>query len=289
MDDETFEQKFEAAIPVLVLILLIIGIIALNPGILAGVPVIGQYFQGSATHVLIITDDMNEVQVWQNVLGSDMARRVFGNPINVEGIMGSQTENVITTVDALNQKGYDIIILTSKHIPVSVQLILKQWAANGGKMYIAGIGGINDNGRWGELSDVVPVQCGSEGVCSNVIKPVYGATIYINQGQYENPLAKELGNGVPLVSGNESINVAMVSPKETGWILFIGGWDSPDKIEAGKMGNVYPFITESAQLTGGKVFYISFDPATENIGENMRQKLMINTIAYVLGVPGYAG
>ncbi len=287
MDDETFEQKFEAAIPVLVLLLLIIGIIALNPGILSGIPVIGGYFQSKATHVLIITDDMNEVQIWQSILGSDMARRIFGNPINVEGLIGSQTENVITSVDALKQKGYDIIIVTSKHVPTSVQLALKQWVTSGGNLYVAGIGGINDNGRWAELSDVIPVQCGSTGICSNVIKPVYGATMYISQGQYDNPLAKELGNGVPLVSGNQSVNIAMVSPKETGWILFIGGWDSPNKIEAGKIGTVYPFITESSQLTGGKVFYISFDPATENLSNDMKTRLIINTIAYVLGVPGY--
>ncbi len=286
MDDETFEQKFEAAIPILVLILLIIGIIALNPNILGSIPGVGKYFQSPANHVLVITDDMSEVQVWQNILGSDMARRIFGNPINVEGMIGSQTENKITSVGALKQKGYDIIILTSKHIPVSVQLVLKQWADQGGKLYVAGIGGINDNGRWGELSTIMPVQCGSSGVCSNLVKPVYGATIYTSQGEFNNQLAKELGNGVPLVTGNKSVNIAMVSQKN-GWILFISGWDSPSKIEAGKMGDTYPFITENSQMTGGKVFYISFDPATQNISPDMKEKLIINTIAYVLGVPGY--
>ncbi len=285
MADEDFEQKFEAAIPILVLLLLIIGIIALYPGILAGVPFIGQWFQGKAVHVLVITDDMNEVNVWQGILGSDMARRVFGNPVNVEGIMGSQTENVITSADALNQKGYDLIIITSKHIPTSVQLVLRNWINSGGKAYIAGIGGINDNGRWGELANLIPVECGADGVCSDVIKPVYGATIYIND--FNNPLAKKFNNGTPLVSGNQSVNIAMVSPKETGWIMYIGGWDSPDQIQAGKVGNIYPFITESSQVAGGHVFYISFDPATENLSRDMKQRLAIDTIAYVLGVEGY--
>ncbi len=282
---EDFEQKFEAAIPILVLLLLIIAIIALNPGILSGIPVIGQYFQGKATHVLVITDDMNEVNVWQGILGSDMARRIFGNPVNVEGIMGSQTENVFTSADALNQKGYDMIIITSRHIPTSVQLVLRDWINSGGKAYIAGIGGINDNGRWGELANLVPVTCGANNICTDVTKPVYGATIYIND--FNNPLAKKFDNGTPLVSGNQSINVAMVAPKNSGWIMYIGGWDSPDQVQAGKVGNIYPFITEGSQTAGGKVFYISFDPATENLSPDMRQRLIIDTVAYVLGMEGY--
>ena len=285
MDGETFEQKFEAAIPILVLLLLIIGIIALNPGLLAGIPVIGEFFQGKAIHVLVITDDMTEVNAWQSILSSDMARRIFGNPVNVEGIMGSQTENVFTSVDAVNQKGYDLIIITSKHLPTSVQLVLRDWINAGGRAYIVGIGGINDNGRWGELANLVPVQCGADGVCSDIIKPVYGATIYIND--FSNPLAKKFENGLPLVSGNESINVAMVSPKETGWIMFLGGWDNPNEVQSGKVGNIYPFVTESSQIAGGEVFYISFNPATENLSPDMRQRIIINTVAYVMGAEGY--
>lgn len=285
MDEETFEQKFEAAIPILVLLLLIIGIIALNPGILGGIPLVGHYFEGKAVHVLVITDDMNEVNVWQGILSNDMSRRIFGNPVNVEGMMGSQTANILTSKGALDQKGYDLIILTSKHIPVGVQLVLRDWVNSGGKLYVTSTGGINNDGRWGELAGLIPVQCGANGICSDIIKPVYGATVYIND--FENPLAKKFNNGTPLTSGNSSINVAMVSPKETGWIMYLGGWDSADEVQAGKVGNIYPFITESSQLTGGRVFYMAFDPAVENLAMDMKQKIIINTIAYIMGVEGY--
>ncbi|GEM_PF-6908933 len=284
MDEETFEQKFEAAIPVLILLLLIIGIIALNPSWLSGIPVIGDFFQGKTINVLVITDDMNEVSIWQSMLSSDMARRVFGNTLNVEGLIGSQTESEIISADALDKKGYDLIILTSTHVPPSVQLVLRDWVNNGGKLYIASLGGINDNHRWGELASLVPVQCSADGECVGVITPVYGATIYPQD--INNPLAEKFAPKTELTSGNESVNIANVSPLYS-QIMYIGGWESPSQVEAGKVGNIYPFVTENSQSTGGKVFYISINPATENIDSDIKQRVIINTVAYVMGVEGY--
>ncbi len=284
MDEETFEQKFEAAIPVLILLLLIIGIIALNPGWLSGIPVIGNFFHGKTVNVLVITDNMNEVNVWQSMLSSDMARRVFGNTLNVEGMIGSQSESEIISADALDKKGYDLIVLTSTHLPPSVQLVLKNWVDNGGKLYIASLGGINDNHRWGELSSVVPVQCSADGECVDIITPVYGATIYPQD--VNNPLANKFAPKTEITGGNESVNIAVVSPLYT-QIMYIGGWDSPSKVEAGKVGNVYPFVTENTQSMSGKVFYISIDPATENINPDIKQRIIINTVGYVMGVEGY--
>jgi len=281
--EEGFKRQFEAAIPVLIILLLIIGVIALNPSLVKGIPVIGDLFGGSAVDVLIIGESAGEANSWRAELTGNLALQVFGNPLNVEAMTDAQY-NKISSADWLNSQGYDVVIVTATDLTPSLQIILKNWVNSGGKLLTIGNGGTQPNGRWAELASVMPVTC-PQGDCSGIIEQVYAPTLYVSEGMFDNGLAKNIDTVTPLTTANGSINIAnAVSPHN---ILYVGGFKTATEVSAGKTGDIYPGLAESSSATGGKVVWMSFNPTTENIDPNVETSLVINTVAYLTGMPGY--
>ncbi|MCD6522514.1 MAG: hypothetical protein J7K68_02095 [Candidatus Diapherotrites archaeon] len=282
--DEGVTKQFEAAIPILIILLLIIGVIALNPGIVRGIPVLGDLFGKPTINVLIIGESAAEANDWREYLTGDLAKKVFGNPLNIEVITDNQY-NKISSADWIKSQGYDIIVLTATDLTPSLQITLKEWVQNGGKLIVVGTGGTQPNGRWAELGTVLPVSCPGND-CTGVIETVYAPTLYIQEGMFDNGLAKNVDTATPMTDANGSINVANVVVKNQ-HILYIGGFKSPEEVKAGQVGNIYPCVTENSKIAGGKVVYISFNPTRENITPEVKQSLIINLLAYVAGMPGY--
>lgn len=278
------QKQFEAAIPVLIILLLVVGVIAINPGLVSGIPVLGDIFGGPAVDVLILGDSITEANDWKAHLSGDIASKVFNNPINVE-VMTDNQYNLISSADWINSRGYDLIIITAKDLTPGLQITLKNWVQGGGKLFIIGTGGINTNGRWAELQEVIPVTCGTTEDCTAITEQVYAPRLVIKAGKFDNPLAKKLDTATPMTAADASINLAnVVSPND---IVYIDGFDSAENVQAGATGNYYPGIAESTGVTGGKVLWISFNPTTENITPQVKQSLVINTLAYILGVEGF--
>ncbi|MCK4327899.1 MAG: hypothetical protein KAW41_05550 [Candidatus Diapherotrites archaeon] len=282
--EQGFKRQFEAAIPVLIILLLIIGVIALNPSLVRGVPILGDLFGGSAVNVLIIGESASEANDWRAHLSGNLALQVFGNPLNVE-VMTDAQYNKISSADWLDSQGYDVVMLTATDLTPSMQVILKNWVAGGGNMLVIGTGGTQANGRWAELSSVMPVSC-PLGDCSGVYEQVYAPTMYIRQGMFDNGLAKNVDTATPLTAGNGSINVANI-PVTASHILYIGGFPSGAEVKAGQTGDVYPGVAEMGDVAGGSVVWMSFNPTTENIDMNVEEGIVINTIAYIIGATGY--
>jgi len=282
--EEGFKRQFEAAIPVLIILLLIIGVIALNPSLVRGVPVLGDLFGGSAVNILIIGESASEANDWRAHLSGNLALQVFGNPLNVE-VMTDAQYNKISSADWLDSQGYDVIMLTATDLTPSIQVILKNWVSGGGKMLVMGAGGTQANGRWAELSNLMPVSC-PQGDCSGVYEQVYAPTMYIWEGMFTNGLAKNVDTATPLTTANGSINVANMRVIGTP-ILRIGGFPTATEVAAGQTGNIYPCVAEQGDVGGGTVVWMSFNPTTENIDSAVEESIAINTIAYVVGVTGY--
>ncbi len=282
--EEGFKKQFEAAIPVLIILLLIIGVIALNPSLVRGVPVLGDLFGGSAVDIMIIGESASEANAWRTHLSGNLALQVFGSPLNVE-IMTDADYNKISSADWLNSQGYDVIVLTATDLTPSLQIVLKNWVADGGKLMVVGTGGTQANGRWAELSSLMPVACG-QGDCSAVYEQIYAPTLYIQSGMFENGLAKNVDTATPLTAADASINVANIPVTGTR-LLYIGGFASDAEVMAGETGDIYPGFAEQVDVAGGKVLWISFNPTTENIDANVETSMVINTFAYLVGSPGY--
>ena len=284
--EEGFKKQFEAAIPVLIILLLIIGVIALNPSLVRGVPILGDMFGGSAVDVLVIGESANEANDWRGYLTGNLALQVFGNPLNVE-VMTDAQYNKISSAGWIDNQGYDIVVLTATDLDPAIQLVIKEWVNSGGKLLVIGTGGTQVNGRWAELAGVMPVSC-AQGDCSGVIEQVYAPTLYIADGMFENGLANNVDTATPMTLGNGSINIADVTVIGS-HIIYIGGFGSAAEVMAGETGTIYPGIAESASVAGGKVVWMSFNPTTENIDANVESSLVINAFAYLTGMPGYKG
>ena len=284
--EQGFKRQFEAAIPVLIILLLIIGVIALNPSLVRGVPVLGDLFGGSAVDVLVIGESAGEANDWRGYLSGNLALQVFGNPLNVE-VMTDAQYNMISSAGWIDNQGYDIIVLTATDLDPALQLIMKEWVGGGGKLLVVGTGGTQVNGRWAELASVMPVSC-PQGDCSGVMNQVYAPTLYVAEGMFTNGLGKNVDTATPMTAGNGSINIADATVTGS-QILYIGGFPSAAEVTAGSTGTIYPGIAESASVAGGKVVWMSFNPTTENIDANVESSLVINAFAYLIGAEGYQG
>ncbi|MFC2174316.1 hypothetical protein ACFLQ2_00405 [archaeon] len=282
--EEGFKRQFEAAIPVLIILLLVIGVIALNPSLVRGVPVLGDLFGGSAVNVLIIGESASEANDWRAHLSGNLALQVFGNPLNVEVITDAQY-NKVSSADWLDNQGYDVIVLTAGDLTPSMQVILKNWVTGGGKLLVLGTGGTQANGRWAELASSMPVSC-PQGDCSGVYEQVYAPTMYIWQGMFDNGLAKNVDTATPLTPAEGSINVANVQATGS-HIIYLGGFPSAAEVMAGEVGDIYPGVAEQGDVAGGMVLWMSFNPTTENIDATVEEGIVINTMAYLIGSPGY--
>ena len=113
---------------------------------------------------------------------------------------------------------------------------------------MVGTGGIQENGRWAELSGVLPVEC-PQGECSGVIDQVYAPSIYISEGMFENSLAMGVDTATPLTGGEESIDVVNIPVTGT-QVLYLGGFPSAGEVTAGETGNIYPFVAEKSDVAG---------------------------------------
>ncbi len=279
------KTQFEAAIPVLIILLLVIGVIALNPSLVAGIPILGDVVGSQTIDVLLIGESAAEANAWKKHVTGDIALKVFGNPLNIDVITDNEY-NKVSSADWVRSQGYDVIILTAKDLTTTMQIVLKEWVQGGGKMLVVGTGGIQTNGRWAELGTVLPVTCGASGDCTGVIETVYAPTLYIGEGMFNNGLARNVDTATPLTDSNGSINVANVVLQTT-HILYVGGFSSEAEVTAGSTGNIYPGVSEKGAGTGGRVVYISFNPTTENITPAVEQSTVINVLAYTAGTPGY--
>ena len=282
--EEGFKKQFEAAIPDLIILLLIIGVIALNPSLVRGIPVLGDLFGGSAVDVLVIGDSATEANAWRTHLSGNLALQVFGSPLNVEAITDADY-NKVSSADWLNSRGYDVIVLTATDMTPELQLITREWVTGGGKLLVIGKGGTQANGRWAELSSIVPVSC-PQGDCSGVFEQVYAPTLYISEGEFGNGLAKNVNTATPMTAADASINVANVPVTGTR-ILYIGGFPTAAEVKAGSTGNIYPAVAEKMDVTGGKVLWMSFNPTTENIDTDVETSMVVNAFAYLIGSAGY--
>lgn len=283
--EESMKTQFEAAIPVLIILLLVIGVIALNPSLVAGIPFIGSLVGSPTIDVLLIGESAAEANAWKTYTTGDLALKVFGNPLNIDVITDNEY-NKVSSADWIRSQGYDMILVTAKDLTPSMQIVLKEWAQGGGKLLVVGTGGIQPNGRWAELGTIMPVSCGASGDCTGVITQVYAPTLYIGEGMFGNGLAKNVDTATPLTDANGSINVANVIVN-TGHVLYVGGFPNAAEVKAGATGNIYPGVSESRAGTGGKVVYISFNPTTEGITPSVEESTVINLLAYVAGVKGY--
>ena len=173
----------------------------------------------------------------------------------------------------------------------SLQLTLKKWVEDeGGKLLVIGVGGTQDNGRWAELTNILPVSCGIDNDCSTVLKTIYAPKLMIKDyDKNSNKLMEYIDVNTPMTEANGSITIADVSTVAEGKELFqLAGFDSADKVKAGVNGNIHPGILErTAGMKGGKVVYISFNPTKENITPGVEENLVINLVAYAIGVDGY--
>jgi hypothetical protein len=166
-------------------------------------------------------------------------------------------------------------------------MVLRDWTEGGGRLIVVSTGGIRaTDGKWGALANVLPVSCGAGGDCRGVIETVYAPKIYIEEGQFEHPLAKNIDPASPLTNGTDPINLAHVTVN-TKHILYVGGFKTAGAVVAGQTGDIYPAFSENAGLTGGKVLYISFNPVAENLEPQIQKSLVINSLAYILGAAGY--
>jgi hypothetical protein len=284
-DEGGFKQQFEAAIPILIILLLVIGVIALNPSIVRGVPVLGDLFGKPAVNILVIGESATEANDWNSFLKTDLAIRVFGSPPNVEVITDAQY-NRVSSPDWLDSQGYGVVIVTAEDLTPALQLTLSDWAQKGGRLLVLGKGGVQTNQRWASLEAVLPVRCGATGDCSGVVTQVYAPTLYVKEGQFGNGLAKNVDKATPLTAANGSINVADVTVVGSE-LLYIGGFKDAGSVKAGATGDYHPGVSESTQVAGGKVVYVSFNPTRENIATPVKESLAVNILAYMLGLPGY--
>lgn len=283
--EESMKTQFEAAIPVIIILLLVIGVIALNPGLVAGIPIIGDIVGAPTIDVLLIGESAAEANAWKQHTTGDLALKVFGNPLNIDVVTDSGY-NTVSSADWIKSQGYDILIITAKDLTPSLQIVVKEWVQGGGKALVVGTGGIQANGRWAELGTILPVSCGASGDCTGVIEQVFAPTLYIGEGMFDNGLAKNVDTATPLTDANGSINVANVV-MNTQHILYIGGFPSQAEVRAGATGNIYPGVSEKREGTGGRVVYVSFNPTTENITPAVEESTVINILAYTAGVKGY--
>lgn len=277
------KQQFEAAIPILIILLLIVGVIALNPNLVSGIPILNDVFGSETIDVLIIGDAVTEQNDWKTHVSGDLAKQVFGNPLNVDIIMDNEY-NKMNQPEWFDNQGYEIVVLTAQDLTPALQIVIKNWVQGGGKLLVVATGGIKENGRWAELEGIMPVECGAGGDCSAIMSAVYAPTFYIEDSS--NALAGKLDTTTPLTASDASINVAGVTVKE-GQIVYLGGFASADGVQSGGTGDIHPGIAEAGAVAGGKVVYISFNPTTENITPAVEENLVINLLAYTAGVEGY--
>jgi len=278
-------SSLDTILPLLVLGLVVIGIITVNPGIANNIPILGDMLGGPTVDILIIGETATEANDWRQHLSGDLSKQVFGNPLNVEVITDNQY-NLISSADWINSKGYDVVVLTAKDMTSSLQLILRKWVQGGGKLLVTGTGGTQTNNRWGELSTILPVKCGVSGDCSTVMETVFSPTMYIQEGQFNNGLAKNVNTIMPLTEAGASINIADVTVDGT-MILYLGGFASAEEVKAGEVGTIFPGVAEKTSVGGGNVVYLSFNPTAENITPSVEESIVINVFAYMAGVEGY--
>lgn len=283
-------RQFEGAIPILIIILLVVGVIALKPSILAGVPVLGGLVGAETIDVLLIGENQNEKNAWENHLTTDLARQTFGNPLNVELVTDNEY-NKINSEDWIKDKGYDLVIVTATDLTPSLQITLKNWVNSGENMMVVGLGGTQSDGRWSELSTVLPVTCGSgTSNCEGVVEEIYAPTMHIESGRYDNKLAKKLNLETDMTPANASINLADVTLTENGkQIVYVDGFSSAEDVQAGEVGDIYPAISEKGDMSTGKVLYLTFNPVRENLNAQIEENLLLNTVAYITGAEGSKG
>ncbi|MCD4740786.1 hypothetical protein K8R43_06445 [archaeon] len=287
---EDGKKQFEAAIPILIIILLIVGVVLWKPELFAGVPIIGDWLAPKTIDVLVIADEASEKAAWSNHLTSDMARNVFGNPLNVNVVMptgGTYTYASINDPGWLEARKVSVIILTGTQLTDSLQLTLREWVDGGGKLVVLGHGGIQDTGRWAELTRIIPVRCGLDEDCTTAAITVYSPTIHISD--YESGMMECIDEKTPLTSGEGGITITDVNTVEGGnQIAYMDAFASQGDVTAGAVGDIHTFIVEKDMgMKGGKVLYLSFNPTTENISPAVEKSLVINTLAYISGKQCY--
>ncbi len=283
-------RQFEGAIPILIIILLVVGVIALKPSILAGVPILGGLVGPQTIDVLLIGENQNEKNAWENHLTTDLARQTFGNPLNVE-LVTDNKYNKINSKDWIKDKGYDLVVVTATDLTPSLQITLKNWVNSGGNMIAIGLGGTQSDGRWSELSTILPVTCGSgTSSCEGIVKEVYAPKMHIGKGRYDNSLAKKLNLETKMTPANASINLADVTIAENGkQVIYVDGFSSAEDVQAGEVGDIYPAMSERGQINTGKVLYLAFNPVRENLNSQVEENIVLNTVAYITGAEGSKG
>lgn len=286
------EKQLEAAIPILIILLLIVGVAVLRPEVFQGIPVIGDFFGGETTKVLVIGDQATERNGWADILKSDMSRKVFGNPLNVDVVLpagGDIDQSDITGPYWIEAQKYDLVVVTGTQLSDSLQLTLKEWVMEGGSLLVVGEGGIQPNGRWAELTNVLPVRCGLTEDCTTYSKTVYAPELSVDEDAYSQKINQCIDTITPLTENNESIVINDAQAIEEGnSLVIVEGFNSADEVQAGSTGILHSGILErSFGVSGGKVVYMSFNPTTQNINPDVEKSLVINMVAYAVGESCY--
>jgi hypothetical protein len=283
MVDYETKKQLEAALPILIILLLIVGVIALKPGLLAGIPIIGEFFSAPAANVMLVTDESQaEENAWKEHLSGKLAEQVFGNPLNVEAFTVADLDNKVSSAEWIKDKGYDVVVLTSTKLTGVHQRFFRDWVEEqGGKLLVVGIGGTQENGRWGELTNVMPVQCGAQGDCSDVIDPVYQPKMHTKEGNFEHQLSKTIDKETEMAPPEVGINVARVI--STNDVIYIDGYTQDQR----ENKEIFPGISEKTIGLNGKVLYCSFNPVMENINSPVEESLVVNLLAYAVGKEGH--
>jgi hypothetical protein len=281
-------RHFEAAIPILIILLLILGVVALKPEWMADIPLIGDFFQ-KPIKILVIPEEETDKQIWTQTLQADAARAVLESRANIEYLLPEDFA-MVNSEDWFVHQGYDVVILSRgahhegdvRGVPEELQIYLANWVTRkGGRMVVTYIGGLDANGNWNKLKTVLPVSCGGNPNCfaNDRVRTVTNPRLLVED--WGNTLGNRLGDRIVhwnklMQDSDDHLNLLEVIPNKFPII------NLQEEAEDGTL--VYLGVAERGDPLTGKVVYMSFNPAHEaGLKQDAREALIVHTVAHVLG------
>jgi len=271
--EEGWKKKFEATIPILLLILVVL-VLAWKMQWLCGLPVVGAVCSSPVSNILIVGNDPDIAMTLDEIK--------VGLPLNYEVFTLDDINNLR---DASYLNNYDLIILTEKidpnnpaEMPSLFREYLSDYLANNGKLILYGIAGSRVPGEpfangWKQanIDKYIPVTCTTgSGLCdaseSKDTRALQLVTLKIND--IHSPILQEFGMSANFTQG-ASIDYAIVNVDEGRKLA---------TIEVKTTGNTplaYNAIVESSHGLTGKTIYFAYNPSrTPTIFKNAIKYLL---------------
>ncbi len=267
--EEGWKKKFEATIPILLLVLVLL-ILAWKMQWLCGLPVVGGVCGSPVVNILLVGDDPDIARALDEIK--------IGMPLNYEIFDTKDIENLR---DASYLNNYDIIILTEKIDPNDPTMMpslfreyLSQRLANNGKLILYGVAGSRVPGEpsangWKQASmdKYVPVTC-TTGLCGADSKDVRASSLVsLKVTDINHPMVKEFGMTAQFTPG-ASLEFAVVNVDEGKAIANI-------EVSTEAQTLAYPGVVVSSHGLTGRTVYFAYHPSrTPTIFKNAIKYLM---------------